>query len=201
MAKLHPILQNAAAGVLPDWAHVDDKRLAHMERVAALLAEWADRAEVKPKKRARWIAVGYLHDALQNADEEQLRAMVPVLLSRLPGSVLHGPAVAERMRQEGVTDRGVLKAITYHTIGHPGLGTVGKILYAADFLEPGRNMKNKWRARLRERMPAEMDAVVLEILEARIRHLLKRRRPVRRETFAFWNELAGGMPWVPASEV
>lgn len=201
MAKLHPIIEKAAAGELPDWAQVDRKRYAHLTRVAELLQDWGERAGLKKKKLIRWMAAGYLHDALKNAPQEELRSMVPVLLSRLPGPVLHGPAVAERLRAEGVTDTGFLRAITYHTLGHPDLGKVGKALYAADFLEPGRKLRNSWRARLRERMPEEMDPVVLEILEARIKHLLKRRRPVRRETFAFWNKLAGGKSWVGASEV
>ena len=65
----------------------------------------------------------------------------------------------------------------------------------------GRNLRNKWRGELRDRMPDDLDAVLREILRARVQHLLKRGRPVRRETFGFWNRITGGSSWARASEV
>ncbi|MEJ2539545.1 MAG: HD domain-containing protein [Gemmatimonadota bacterium] len=201
MSDLHPILQDAAEGTLPRWARVDKKRYAHMERVAELMGEWARAAGKSEVQQARWRAAGFLHDALKNAPNKELRIIVPERFARLPGPVLHGPAAGIRLRVEGVKDKGLLKAVTFHTLGHPSLGRIGKALYAADFLEPGRNLRNKWRASLRLRMPQELDDVVREILRARIQHLLKKGRPVRRETFAFWNRLSGGPSWARASEV
>jgi 2-amino-4-hydroxy-6-hydroxymethyldihydropteridine diphosphokinase len=201
MPDLHPILKAAAKGELPPWAQVDDKRYAHMRRVADLMGNWAAELGKSRVERERWRAVAFLHDALKNASNRELRIIVPERFARMPGPVLHGPAVAVRLRVEGVRDRGVLKAVTYHTLGHFSLGRIGKALYAADFLEPGRNLRNKWRAGLRASMPEEFDEVVREILRARIQHLLVKGRPIRRETFGFWNRLAGGPSWVRASEV
>lgn len=81
------------------------------------------------------------------------------------------------------------------------MGDAGKALYVADFLEPGRNLRNSWRAGLRSRMPQELEDVTREVAAARITHLVKKGRPVRPETFAFWNSLSGGDPWVRVSEV
>jgi HD superfamily phosphohydrolase YqeK len=84
---------------------------------------------------------------------------------------LHGPAAAERLREEGVADEELLAAVAYHTIGDPSFGQLGRALYAADFLEPGRTFRAEWRAELRERVPAELDAVVLEVARARVAHV------------------------------
>jgi HD superfamily phosphohydrolase YqeK len=201
MSELHPLLRAASEGTLPKWAQVDRKRYAHMSRVADLLGGWAVGLGKPPDEQRRWRAVGFLHDALKNAPNRELRVIVPERFARLPGPVLHGPAVAVRLRVEGVRDKGVLKAVTFHTLGHASLGRIGRGLYAADFLEPGRNLRNKWREGLRERMPEELDEVVKEILMVRIQHLLRKGRPVRRETLGFWNRMVGGPSWARASEV
>jgi 2-amino-4-hydroxy-6-hydroxymethyldihydropteridine diphosphokinase len=109
--------------------------------------------------------------------------------------------VAVMLRREGVDDDELLRALAYHTLGHPELGRTGWALYAADFLEPGRDLKNEWRAALRARMPGEIAAVVKEILAARINFLIEHGRPVRRETVEFWNRVAEGQPWASSSEL
>jgi tetratricopeptide (TPR) repeat protein len=80
-------------------------------------------------------------------------------------------------------------------------GPVGRALFAADFLEPGRELRDEWRRELRPRMPAEIDAGVKENLQARVIYLVGEGRPVRGETMGFWNAMAGGKPWARASEV
>jgi len=180
----------AAEGVLPDWAMISASRREHMGRVAELLGEWARDLGLPANEQGRWLAVGWLHDALRNADPEVLRSEVPPSLRDLPGPVLHGPAAAERLNDD--LDTEALDAIRYHTIGHPNLGTMGRALYLADFLEPGRDFLPDWRKELRARMPGEMDAVLIEVLASRLRHLVEGRRPLRPETARFWSALVGG---------
>jgi HD superfamily phosphohydrolase YqeK len=83
----------------------------------------------------------------------------------------------------------LLNAIGYHTFGHPGLGRLGRALYLADFLEPGRGWQPAWRAALRARLPDAMDEVLVDVAAARITHLLRRRQRIWPETHAFWNSL------------
>jgi HD superfamily phosphohydrolase YqeK len=172
-----------------------------MSRVAELLKKWAERRGEPPRERVRWAAVGYLHDALRDSDEDVLRREVGREFRHLPGKVLHGPAAAHRLRSEGVTDEELLHAIAFHTLGSPAFGTLGMALFAADFLEPGRKLRNDWRARLRDRVPDDLEGVVKEILEARIRHLVGRGRPLRPETVSFWNRMSEGEGWASASEL
>jgi HD superfamily phosphohydrolase YqeK len=186
----HPLVERAALGELPAWAEATEPRRAHMARVAALMGTWSEELGLPEGDRIRWVAVAWLHDALRDADPETLRHRVPPAMSALPGLLLHGPAVAERLRVDGVTDGEILRAVAYHTLGHPDLGTLGQALYAADFLEPGRDLLNDWRETLRARMPEELSDVVRELLAARIVHLVERESPMRPETVAFWNSLA-----------
>lgn len=183
------VVRAAARGEMPPWAEASPRRREHVARVSALLAEWADAAGLDPAERGRWVAAGWLHDALRDADPERLRREVPERFRSLPGPVLHGPAAAERLA--GAADPELLDAVRYHTLGHAGFGRLGKALYLADFLEPGRGFEPEWRAALAARMPAEMDEVLAEVLAARIRHLVERRKPVSPETAAFWNAAVG----------
>lgn len=189
---IHPVVARAAGGRLPEWAEASAARREHMARVAALLEGWAGALGLDREERTRWLAAAWLHDALRNADPEALRPRVPPPAAALPGPLLHGPAAAERLRIDGVDDGELLRAVAYHTLGHPGLAALGRALYAADFLEPGRDLLNDWRAGLRDRCPGDLPGVVKEILGARIVHLVGRGSPLRAETVAFWNAMAVG---------
>lgn len=199
--SLHPVVAAASRGDLPDWARASDKRVAHMARVAGLLDEWARAEGLAGDARRRQVALGYLHDAVKGMPADRLRELVEPELRDLPGPVLHGPGAAALLRRDGVDDEDLLRGVAYHTLGHPDLDDAGLSLYAADFLEPGRDLRNAWRAGLRKRMPGDRKTVVGEILRARIVHLVERRRPVRPETMQFWNTFAEGRSWARASEV
>ena len=160
-----------------------------MERVSQLLGGWADALGLSEWDRCRWRAAGFLHDALREVAPDVLRAEVPDVHSSLPGPILHGPAVAERLRLQGVLDEELLLALTYHTVGHASLGPLGRALYAADFLEPGRDFMPEWREGLRARMPAGLDGVMHDIVAARIRHIVDRSLDLLPDTVEFWNVL------------
>lgn len=159
-------------------------------RVADLLESWGRSLGLTEAALTRWRAAGVLHDALRDADPGALARRVPPGLTGLPPLVLHGPAAAERLRIDGVEDGSLLRAVAYHTLGHPELDDLGRALYLADFLEPGRDLLNEWRSSLRARMPGHAPAVLREVLAARVTHLLETGRPVRPETMAFWNSQA-----------
>lgn len=197
---LHPMVKTAAMGRFPDWTTAKGSRLKHMSRVAGLLRRWAEMRGEPPEEVLRWTAAGYLHDVLRDEDPELLRERVPPSFRELPGQILHGPAAAERLREEGVQDEGLLNAITFHTLGSEAFEAVGMALYAADFLEPGRNFLNEWRDDLRERFPEDPGAVLREILKARLGDRIDQGRLLRWETVAFWNRMTEGGGWESAYE-
>lgn len=185
------LLEAAAAGRLPDWARAGDARRAHIARVAALMDRWSNALSLADGECVRWRAAAWLHDVLRDAPASDLRPLAGPEFDGLPGRLLHGPAAAEQLRRAGVDDEPLLDAIAFHTLGDAGFGPLGRALYAADFLEPGRSFRPAWRAVLRARMPDAIDDVVRTIAHARIDHLLERGNRIHPRTVGFWNVLAG----------
>ena len=60
----------------------------------------------------------------------------------------------------------MLDAVRYHTIGSPDWDDVGRMLYLADFLEPGRDLADG--ADLARRVPRERDTVLREVARRRL---------------------------------
>jgi len=164
-----------AAEELPAWAQTGKRRRAHVERVAELLEEWAEEMAVSRRERDRWLRAAWLHDALRDA--------------RLSKGTTHGAAAADRAASDGEADRGVLDAVRYHSVGYAGWDDVGKMLFLADFLEPGRRSRRKQRDKLAKRVPEDRDAVLREVVAQQMRSQLRRGRPIHRLTLEFWNSL------------
>ena len=161
---------------LPPWAIATPERRAHIERVAALLDEWARAMGVSDAERARWVRAAWLHDALRDEPRSD--------------ELAHGPRAAARAAHDGERDRGVLDAVRYHTVGYVHWDDVGRMLYLADFLEPGRQREPADRAALAARVPRERDAVLKEVASRRIEWVIRSGRQLMPATVGFWNSLA-----------
>lgn len=161
---------------LPNWAQVTPERRAHIERVAALLGEWARAMHVPQTEQDRWQRAAWLHDALRDAP--------------LPDMMAHGPAAADRAAENGERDQGVLDAVRYHTVGYAGWDDVGRMLYLADFLDPGREFDPEGRGALARRVPTERDAVLREVARRRTEWVLRSGWRLLPVTVGFWNTFA-----------
>jgi len=160
---------------LPEWAVATPERRAHIERVAALLSTWATALRVPAAERARWLRAAWLHDALRDAPAAH--------------ELQHGPMAAERAARDGERDPGVLDAVRYHSLGHARWDDVGKMLYLADYLEPGRPFDREAHRALAARVPGERDAVLRDVAARRIARVIDSGWPLVRETVDFWNSL------------
>src|SRR3990170_1468645 len=177
---------SAPAG-LPPWARLGAERRAHVERGAALLRQWADAGGVPAAERDRWLRAAYLHDALRDAPPDELARLAPDAWG-VP-SLRHGPAAARLAAEQGETDRGVLRAVHYHSVGYAGWDRVGRLLYLADYLEPGRAFREEERKAQAARVPHEPDSVLREVAAERLRWVLDAGRPLLTESVEFWNGL------------
>lgn len=187
VTELHPLVEAAGqSGSLPDWARCGPRRRAHAARVANLMSSWATSLGLGGDEIVRWTAAGHLHDALKDAPVESLESLAE---SGWPEPLLHAPACATRLRADGVMDEELLLAITYHSTGHPEFGLLGEYLYMADFLEPGRRFLAADRDALRERLPADREAVLREVLRRRIMLQLDEEAPVLPASLLLWNRL------------
>jgi 2-amino-4-hydroxy-6-hydroxymethyldihydropteridine diphosphokinase len=172
---------------LPEWAVVTAARRAHIERVAALLAAWADVMRVDAAEAAAWHDAACWHDALRDAPEAELRAIVPGATE--PAPLLHGPAAAARLAALGESRKEVLEAVRHHTVGCAGWRRLGRALYMADYLEPGREFGGEDRAFLAAHVPHDFDGVFRQVVRQRLEWTLRDGKPLHPQTVELWNSL------------
>jgi HD superfamily phosphohydrolase YqeK len=159
-----------------------------MQRVARLALDWARQMGIPEAELCRWLKAVWLHDALRDADEDELAKWAPS--ARTPVGLSHGPAAASRAKAEGETDRGVLDAVRYHSVGLAEWDMVGRVLYCADFLEPGRTFEAEARGALAARFPSDSAGVLFEVAQWRVTNLIRSGWPLPDPTYRFWNSLA-----------
>lgn len=189
LRELAELLMSLNGHQLPEWAQIGEARRAHIRRVAALVETWGIAMGRDVRERERWVRAAFLHDALRNAPRDEL-ARLAHKKWRIPG-LYHGPAAAQVAQEHGETDEGVLNAVRYHSIGYAGWDDVGRMLYLADYLEPGRSFKHKQRAVLAARVPQKPHAVLRRIVRRRIAKAIKTQCPILPEEAEFWNHLIG----------
>ena len=183
--ELHPAIIAAAAGRLPEWACVSQHRMLHLESVGALLRLWSAALELEDADRVRWAAAGWLHDSLRDASPEDLADKAP----EYPREVRHGPAAAVLLRRDGVDDDELLEAVAFHSLGRRGLRRLGRFLFLADYLEPGRTFTPQENAVLRARLPEDEHAVLKVVCARRIEQRLDRGMSLHPKSVEFWNDL------------
>jgi len=178
---------SVGASRLPSWACVTPRRREHIERVVRLLERWAGDMQLSEEEAACWRDAGWWHDALRDADEATLRALVPG--GGEFAEMLHGPAAAAKLEAEGETRTDLLDAIRYHTVGHARWSRTGRALYMADFLEPGRPFARADRAFLANQVPHDFDGVFRQVVRERIAWTIREGKMLFPETVTLWNAL------------
>ena len=173
--------------------HLSRERLAHSRRVADLAGELCvthgldrEKGELAGAAHdwARELPPGCVRElALRDGGgESDLEARYPVLL--------HGRAAAVGLREKlGVEDADILEAVACHVTGCPGMGLLAKIVFVADFLEPGRGFMNNW---IREEMlRLDIDGMTVRVLEEIFYYLHCQNRPIARQALELAEELHG----------
>ncbi len=173
--------------VLPSWAIVTHKRRAHIARVVALLRTWAQALALSPAEGQAWVDAGAWHDALRDADEPRLRADTGDY--DRPFGMLHGPAAAIRLAAQGESRHNVLDAVRWHTVGQSDWSRVGRALYMADFLEPGRSFMQSDRAFLADCVPVAFDQVFRQVVRMRLEWAIREGKGLAPETVALWDHV------------
>jgi HD superfamily phosphohydrolase YqeK len=153
---------------IPDWAEVKKKRRKHIKRVTRLLMSWADLIQLPAADREAWIDAGRFHDALRDASIDELRRLAGSSMTEV--ELLHGPAVAMRLELDGERRQNLLDAVRYHSIGWTRWDDVGRALYMADYLEPGRKFDVERRAELAAQVPTDFDGTFKRVVEARMEY-------------------------------
>jgi len=102
--------------------------------------------------------------------------------------LLHAHAGKVIARTEfGVQDKEILQSIELHTTGGESMSLLDKIIFVADFTEPGRTFGGVEKAR--ELVCRDLDRAVLYIYRFILRHLLGKEVFICKNTFLGYNEI------------
>lgn len=159
-------------GVMETAIKLADRYGADIKK-AELAAIFHDYAKFRPKDEMKQIIV------------EQ--GMPPILLE-YNSELWHAPVGAFLAEKEaGITDSEVLDAIRYHTSGRIGMTLLDKIIYLADYIEPGRHFPgvDEVRAIAEE----DLDKALIQSMKNTIQFLMKKNQPVFPDTFNAYNSI------------
>jgi predicted HD superfamily hydrolase involved in NAD metabolism len=170
-------------------ARLADKRFKHVLRVEETAVKMAKNLPGADVEKASIAAL--LHDF---AKEDSVKHLS--LFKDYPGydhrwvdygsAIWHGPLAAMIANRDfGVTDEDILKAVWNHTIGGYDMTLDQKILFVADYIEPGRNFKGVEKAR--ELAKNNLDDAVDYKMKQSIVHLVDSGRIVYPETINIYN--------------
>jgi len=141
------------------------------EEKAELAAIFHDYAKYRPlEEMRRWIESTYLPKDLLHYHHE----------------LWHGPVGALLVEREiGINDREILDAIHYHTTGRAHMTQLDKVIFLADYIEPGRKFpgledvrQNSWE---------DLDYGCWMASKNTVFFLMSKSQPIYPETFHAYN--------------
>lgn len=160
---------------------LDAKRYEHTIGVAYTAASLAMRYGADIEKA---YLAGLLHDCAKCIEtDEKLTLCNKYKVKLTPFEIEHpflihaklGSSLAEK--KYGIEDPEVLSAIRYHTTGKPDMGLMEKIVFSADYIEPGRKIIPGLEE-IRKIIFTDFDQAVCLILEGTMRHLKNKEQPI-----------------------
>ena len=150
------------------------KRFQHTLGVAYTAAAMAMKYDVDVKKA---LIAGLLHDCAKCMSDEKLLKLsekenIEVTdVERRNPYLLHAKVGAMLASKEyDIDDEEILDAITYHTTGRPGMTDLDKIVFVADYIEPGRD-KAPNLAKVRKLAFEDLDGAVRRIFKDTLKYL------------------------------
>ena len=103
--------------------------------------------------------------------------------------LLHAKAGAILAEKEyGISDQNVLNAVRFHTTGRPGMSLLEKIIFIADYIEPGRT-HSVYLPVIRKLAFVDLDAALRRILSDTLEHLKTSESeidPTTQETYEYY---------------
>lgn len=124
---------------------------------------------------------GLVHDCAKGLTNKEMLKMAEEYgieindVHRTQPELLHGAVGAFIAQNDfGIKDEDVLHAVTYHTTGCENMSMLDKIIYIADYIEPGRNFPGV--ANLRNETYKDIDKGILMALDNTIKFIVERRQ-------------------------
>ena len=165
-----------------------DPRYHHTVRVVDTAVKLAEKYGVVCNK-AEMAAI--FHDYAKHQPISRLKQIITAgkedaRLIHYHPELWHGPAAAQIIPEEtGIDDEQILNAIRFHTTGRANMTMLEKVIYLADYIEPGRDFPGVEETR--ELAGADLNQAVLTALGNTIQFLVAKKAPIFPDTFEAYN--------------
>lgn len=167
-----------------------EHRYTHTIGVMETAIALAEKYGANPKK-AELAAI--FHDYAKFRPKEEMKQIIieqgmPAELLDFNSELWHAPVGAYLVENEaGITDQEILAAIKYHTSGRVGMTLLEKVIYLADYIEPGRHFPGV--EEVREIAKVSLNKALIKSIQNTILFLMKKDQPVFPDTFFTYNDL------------
>ncbi|WP_070120735.1 bis(5'-nucleosyl)-tetraphosphatase (symmetrical) YqeK [Bacillus marinisedimentorum] len=167
-----------------------EKRYRHTLGVAETAVRLAGRNDVD-EKEAELAAI--FHDYAKFRDKSEMKRIIKEngmddRLLEYHHELWHAPAGAVLVREEtGLEDADILSAIRWHTTGKAGMTALDKVIFLADYIEPGRSFPGV--NEVRSLAEQSLDDAVILALKNTIQFIMSKGQPVFPDTVDAYNDL------------
>lgn len=170
---------------------LNHKRYKHVRRVARLSKKLALQFDVDPDKA---VIAGLAHDLARLWSEKKLLSYIEkkhfemTELEKKHPFMLHGLAAGLFLRSHwDFHDQDIFNAVRFHTTGRRGMSKLEKIIFLADYLEPGRKHLDKEIKKIW--INEDLDKILLIILEKMLGYQLDKGKKNHPWTLEMYEEL------------
>lgn len=170
--------------------HLSQKRYQHTKRVLTTALELAQRYDVDEEET---MLAAVFHDYAKYRPLDEMSHIIkqnelPIDLLSFHHELWHGPVASILVETEiGITNQQVKDAIYWHTTGRGNMSELEKVVYLADYIEPGRSFPGL--SLIQQKAKEDLDEACFMAVRNTIQFLLERERLIYPETINMYNHL------------
>ncbi len=175
---------------------MSERRFKHVLGVEETAIALAEKFKV-PYAKASIAAL--THDYAKERSDDEFTTMITegtyenkAELLKFGNAIWHGVVGADFVKRElKITDEEILNAIRLHTTGAAEMTTLDKIIYVADFIEPGRDFPGVTEAR--ELALVDLNEAVAYETKHTLQFLLEQEKAIYPKTIETYNRWVAGL--------
>ncbi|WP_427813907.1 bis(5'-nucleosyl)-tetraphosphatase (symmetrical) YqeK [Enterococcus sp. 22-H-5-01] len=175
---------------------MSEKRFKHILGVEETAVALAERFDASPEKAS---IAALTHDYAKERSDEEFQLAIEQgdysnksELLKYGNAIWHGVVGADFVARElEITDEEILTAIRLHTTGAAEMNLLDKIIYVADYIEPGRNFPGVEDARVIAF--SDLDQAVAFETKHTLAHLIESETLVYPKTIETYNRWVAGI--------
>lgn len=168
---------------------MSEKRFKHVLGVEETAIALANKYGASPEKAS---IAALTHDYAKERNDEEFQLVIrrdgfDLELLKWNNAIWHGIVGVDFVQRElGIDDKEILDAIALHTTGAAEMSLLAKIIYVADFIEPGRDFPGVKEAR--EIALINLDDAVAYETKHTLAYLIEQSKPVYPKTIETYNK-------------